>query len=319
MKIVQTNVSQKSYTSLDIESLSINDILVFHIFIKQENNYVIILEAGTTLSKKLYNMLETKGQLYVSKQDEDKRKLTYNNLFTYIKYNKHNLEKTLSLLYEVNNALFSDFLNSEDDSINLDSVREIVKSMVYLIQKNQHYLRDTIKHFSSDYSLPYHSIHVSTYAITIGYFLKLDEEQLIQLGIAGLMHDIGSKKVNDSIKTKDSKLDVKEIEAVQQHPKFSCDIAKKNQITDPYILDAILHHHESNDGTGYPNSLISDEISSFAAILCISDVFDALTNDRTYRKKHSSFEALKIMMNDESTVNKFNQKYLKLFLRSLKM
>jgi HD-GYP domain-containing protein (c-di-GMP phosphodiesterase class II) len=76
-----------------------------------------------------------------------------------------------------------------------------------------------------------------------------------------------------------------------------------------------MHHHESHDGTGYPDALLSEEISPFASILSVCDVFEALTNDRPYRKKYSTFNALKIMMKDDEMVNKFNQEYLKSFLK----
>jgi HD-GYP domain-containing protein (c-di-GMP phosphodiesterase class II) len=103
---------------------------------------------------------------------------------------------------------------------------------------------------------------------------------------------------------------------VQKHPDYSVEIVMKNYIHDPYIIDAIKHHHESHDGNGYPDGLSGNAISEFSSIICISDVFDALTNNRAYREKHSTFDALKIMMKDETMVNRFNQNYLKVFLQS---
>lgn len=316
MKIVQTNINKISYEQVDISLLSLDDILEFHIFVKRENNYVIIIEAGTLLTPKLYKMLQTKDALYASKK-KSKKKPTHKTLFQSIQQNKNDFKKSINLLYAANNTLFSKFIDSKDDTIDIDSMNSIVESAVYLVQNNSNYLKDTMEYFSLDYSLAYHSLHVSLYAIHLGYFLKLSEKELTHLGIAGLLHDIGTKKVNESIKTKDSKLDFKETELIQQHAKYSQEIAQKNYIHDPYILDAIIHHHESHDGTGYPHKLISKDIKMFTSILSISDSFDALTNDRTYRKKYTSFEALKLMMQDETTINKFHQDYLRVFLQSL--
>ena len=78
-----------------------------------------------------------------------------------------------------------------------------------------------------------------------------------------------------------------------------------------------MQHHERYDGSGYPENLTEKDISEFASILAICDVFDALTNNRPHRKEHSSFEALKMMMKDSSMINKFNQRYLKLAIKSL--
>ncbi|MDQ1337456.1 MAG: hypothetical protein QG617_423, partial [Campylobacterota bacterium] len=97
----------------------------------------------------------------------------------------------------------------------------------------------------------------------------------------------------------------------------SVEIIKQNHIHDPYILDAVMHHHERYDGSGYPNNLTKGDISDFASILAICDVFDALTNSRAHRKNYSSFDALKMMMRDSEMVNGFNQRYLHLSLKLL--
>lgn len=317
MKLFQADIKyESSYQEFDLNSLKLDDILVFNIFIQRDNNFVIIIEAGTKLTETLQKKLQNQDKLFISKKEEHKQEFTAKNLFTYIKYNQDDLKKSLSLLYEINNTLFSDFIDSDDNFIDLESVQEIVKSIVYLIDKHPNYLRDTIIHFSDTHILSNHSLHVSIYSISLGYLLGLEKSKLIQLGIAGLLHDVGTKQVNDDIKNKDSKLTLEELEAVHQHPKYSCEIVKKNHLHDPHILDAIMHHHECYDGTGYPEHLPSKEISDFASILSICDIFDALTNKRPYRDKHTTFEALKIMMQDPLTVNKLNQRYLNKFLHS---
>lgn len=316
MKIMQKNVSHPHYAQLDTDTLTVGDFLVFDIYIKRDNNYVIILEAGTTLTEKLLKMLNTKDALYVSQSSSTKDTLNFKNLFKYVQVNKNHYQKSLNALYEVNNELFSKFLNSKHDLINTDSAQEIIKSAIYLIQENSNYLKDTMQYFSNDYALPYHSLHVSLYAIHLGHFLKLSQESLNQLGTAGLLHDVGTKRVDDSIKNKESKLDFKEKEAIHQHTIYSKEIVQKNYIHDPYILDAIMCHHEALDGSGYPHHLKAKDIHKYASILSVSDSFDALTNDRVYRKKYTSFEALKMMMQDVSMVNKFHQEYLRVFLQS---
>ncbi len=316
MKIVQTNIKMPSYIRLKIESLNIGSILVFDVFIKRENNYVVIIEAGTILSQNLYTKLQKQEALYISKKDENRQELSYKTLYAHIKYNKHDFKKSLDFLYDISNQLFADFLNSKEDTINLAALGEILKSIIFLVKDNPKYLKETITHFSDNYELAYHSLHVCIYSISLGHFLHLNDKELLQIGTAGILHDGGVKKIDESIRNKDSKLSMQEMEVVQHHSKDSSNIAKKNYIDDPYILDAILHHHECYDTTGYPDHLEGKDISKFASIISISDVFDALTNNRSYRKKYSTFDALKIMMKEESMVDKFNQKYLKIFLKS---
>lgn len=314
VKKIKTHID---FLEFDLNNLTLGEIIVHDIFIKRAGNYVIIIEAGTVLSELLLKRLQNQDALYICESDSDKATLTDVSLLTYIQFNRHSPRKILEFIYRVNNVIFEAFLNSKDDHIDIKALQNISNALIYLVQANKYYLRDSIPHLSDEYALPYHSIHVAIYAINIGNFLQFSNAELAELALAGLLHDTGSKIYEASIKTKNDALDLKEIELVQQHPKLSTQIAKKNHVHDPYILDAIMHHHESYDGSGYPNKLQSNDISKLASILCISDVFDALTNKRVHREGYSSFEALKLMLHDESMADKFNTRYLKVFLRSL--
>jgi HD-GYP domain-containing protein (c-di-GMP phosphodiesterase class II) len=318
MKVVQKSINKSKFSDLALETLVVNKILLFDIFIKRQNDYVIIIEAGTLLTPRLYKMLEAKGQLYISRADLNKDKLTHQNLFKLIQHNKNNFQNSITLLYEMNSQVYNDFLASTEDFLDVDALRSIAQSIIYLVKENDNYIKESMHHFSIEYILPNHSLHVAIYAIHLGYHLHLEEKELIQLGVASLLHDVGHKKIDSSLLNKQSQFTEKELQEVQQHPKYSSDIAKKNSINDPYILNAILHHHESHDGLGYPSNAPSEEISNFSSIINISDVFDALTNDRAHRKKHSSYEAFTLMLKEESMAHKFHKKYLDTFLQSFR-
>lgn len=317
MKIKQVSLnSEHSYSPVGLDSLEIGQKLGFNIFIKRDKHYVIIIEVGTVLTEELYAKLTKQDQIYISEIEKNKHELTCITLLTYIKYYKDDLQESLRLLYQINNKLFESFFDSKENIIDKACIERIVKSTIYLIQHNPHYLRETMPYFSSEYTVAYHSLHVSIYAISIAHVLELNEKQLLEVGMAGLLHDIGLKKVNHTIVEKNLKLDIKELEMIHKHTIYSAELAQKNKVTNQYILDAIMHHHEALDGTGYPDRLKGNKILDYASILSISDVFDALTNDRPYREKHSTFNALKIMMRDPSMIHKFNQKFLNEFLHS---
>ncbi len=197
----------------------------------------------------------------------------------------------------------------------MSCVQTLVKSIIFLIKENNQYLKNSIEHFSNEYGLEFHSLHVSIYSVNLGDCLNLNDTQLLQLGTASLLHDVGIKKIDNAILAKESCLSQDETNQIRQHSNYSRDIAQINSISDPEILLAILQHHENYDGSGYPNGLKEEEIGDLASILSISEVFDALTSSRPYREKHSSFEALNIMLTEESMVNKFNNAFLKTFLR----
>ena len=235
MKIKQVHIDNaKFFTLLDLNSLHVGDELVYNIFIQRNKDYVIIIEAGTKLSDELYEKLQKQEQLYVSKMEMNRQKPSCDTLIAYIKYYKHNLEKSLHFLYEINDKLFTEFLDSKNNTINTSCLQTIVKSIIFLIQQNQNYLKETMPYFSSEYSIAYHSLHVAIYTINLSHLLRLQEEQLIDAGIAGLLHDLGLKKINNSILTKEQPLSFKELELVHKHSIYK-------RIIVPGSFDALTH------------------------------------------------------------------------------
>ncbi|MFA7611061.1 MAG: HD domain-containing phosphohydrolase [Sulfurimonas sp.] len=318
MKIIKTKLNYaKSFILLNIDSLTIGSVTLFDIFIKKNHDYIIIIEAGTTLTQNLYTKLKKQENLYINKKDEDRQILSCETLKYYIKYNRDNMQKRLQILYEVNSQLFDIFLANKENKINLKCVELIVESIIYLLEHDKIFIKNTMPYMPNDYKLKNHSLHVAIYALTLGYTLRFDKTELIKLGSAALLHDIGIKNIDKKIINKESELTPQETKIVQKHAQYSVDILKQNKIYDPYIINAVMHHHERYDGKGYPNSLTEDDISDFASILAICDVFDALTNNRPYRKHYSSFDALKMMMRDADMVNRFNQRYLHIALKLL--
>jgi putative nucleotidyltransferase with HDIG domain len=318
MKVIQKKMNINDYYALlDLKSLCVGDILVFDVFIKKENDYIIIIEAGTKLSQDLYEKLKKQLSLYIFVKDKDKLELTYKNLSCYIKHNKDCLEKRINLIYTINNELFKNYLEDINNKINLDCVNQIVGSLLILIKYDDYILKNTMPYFLNDNNLSNHSLHVAIYAMKLASELKLENEELIKIGIAGLLHDVGVKKVNESFINKSTKLDMVELEEVQKHVEYSVEILKENNIKDICIINAVMQHHEQYDGNGYPEKLTKDKISLFASIIYTCGVFDALTSTRPHRKQYSSFEALKMMLTDKSMDGKFNHNYIKIFLKLL--
>ena len=283
---------------------------------KKKDDFFIIVKVGTLITDKVYQMLLKQKKLFVSDKDKKKVEFGTNSILTYIKHNKNDLEKSVALLYEVTTSLFEDYIQSEQNIIDTEGVASIVKSVIFLIESNENYLKHSIEYLNHEHTLATHSMHVAIYAIYLGFLLKLDNEHLKKLGLAALLHDLGLKKIED-ITEKDKALTIKEMELVSYHPVSSMEIATHNYIHDPYVLEAIRHHHENHNGTGYPDRLRSAKITQFASILSISDVFDALTSDRAYREKMSTFEALNLMLKDPEMMTKFNTSYLNTFLRAM--
>jgi len=316
--ILQKNISNRSqYIVFDIKKLELECNLPFDIFIKKENGFVLIVKSSTFISQDIYYKLSKQTTLYISVDNNSLKQLNCTNIRSFVVINLDLNKKILELLYKVHSVNYTYLLAEhykEDAKLCLES---IIETIIYILTEKKDFLKDTIKYFSHEYKLETHSLHVAIFAVNLGIALKFPHEKLLQIGVAGLAHDIGVKSIDENILHKDSQLTPAEIALIHHHPQESALITKHNHIHNPYIIDAITHHHERYDGSGYPGKLVRKEIGEFASILGICDTFDALTNERPYRKRFTYFEALKFMMKDESMINKFNTDYLKAFLKSL--
>ena len=139
-----------------------------------------------------------------------------------------------------------------------------------------------------------HSDRLAEHAVQLGESLGLSADDLQELRLGCLLHDIGKVAVPDKILLKPARLNSEETEIVRQHPVTGEKICAPLECLRS-ILPLIRHHHERIDGSGYPDRLYGEEIPLKARILQVADVYDALTSDRPYRKALSSEEALGIL------------------------
>ena len=139
-----------------------------------------------------------------------------------------------------------------------------------------------------------HSDRLAEHAMQLGESLGLSADDLQELRLGCLLHDIGKVAVPDKILLKPARLNPEETQIVRQHPVTGEKICAALNCLGP-ILPLIRHHHERMDGSGYPDRLYGEEIPLKARILQVADVYDALTSDRPYRKALSSEEALGIL------------------------
>lgn len=137
-----------------------------------------------------------------------------------------------------------------------------------------------------------------------------------EITMAAILHDVGKISISDSILNKPGPLTDLEFEEMKKHTIYGCKILKQfkglyTQDTYHFYYDVIYYHHEKWDGNGYPNGLKGDEIPIWAQVVSLADVYDALTNERVYKKAYSHESAVEMIFNGECGV--FNPKLLKCF------
>lgn len=148
---------------------------------------------------------------------------------------------------------------------------------------------------SDDYTFR-HSVDVSAMSIIIGKAVGLSKEELREIAIAGLLHDVGKAKIPAEILNKPGRLEEKEFEYMKQHSLFGFQILKEKKMYSDGILRGVLQHHEKLNGKGYPLGAEGKDIHKYAKIIAVSDVFDALVNKRVYKDPFPKGEALEMVM-----------------------
>jgi len=158
-----------------------------------------------------------------------------------------------------------------------------------------------------------HCERLSENSTRLGEYLGLPEDQITALRRAGVVHDIGKVAVPDAILLKPGRLTEEEWKVMREHPTVGeriCAPLKSFRL----VLPIIRHHHEKYDGSGYPDGLRGDTIPVAARVLQIVDVYDALTNERPYKKAFSTADALQTMKEevakgwwDPQIFDQFNQ------------
>lgn len=159
-----------------------------------------------------------------------------------------------------------------------------------------------------------HSKRVSEICEAIAIKMNLDKENVNQLRIAGLMHDIGKIGIEDKILNKDGKLDIDEWLKIKRHPEIGYRIlSSANEFSK--IADFVLEHHERWDGNGYPKGIKGEAISLQARIIAIADAYDAMTSERAYREALSIEEAVAELSRYSGT--QFDQEIVKVFIEKV--
>jgi HD-GYP domain-containing protein (c-di-GMP phosphodiesterase class II) len=193
---------------------------------------------------------------------------------------------------------------------NIQKSTKMVGSFVYVIMKDPKAYSLLAKLSSHDPYTLQHSVGTSVHCIILGKKIGMtDEKELTELGMAGLLHDIGKTQVKKEIINKNGPLDELEWEEMRGHSSFGYEIIKDVTELSDRTKRAVLEHHEDKNGTGYPAGKKTAEVDIFSRIVCLCDIFNALTTDRTYSKARTPYDAFQFMR--EKLVHKIDDELFK--------
>ncbi len=140
-----------------------------------------------------------------------------------------------------------------------------------------------------------HALNVSIHALAFGRHLGFPRDKLQELGLGGLLLDVGTLRVPNELLARQGKLNEEEYRAVQRHVEYGIDLLQHAWGLSGLIVDMVRGHHEREDGSGYPEQLYGPQIPVPAKMAAIVDSFDALTSVRPYARTHTPYEALQML------------------------
>ena len=181
-----------------------------------------------------------------------------------------------------------------DDKI--EATKSLVSNIVEQLIDNSDAMVNLIDlKIFDDYTF-FHSVNVAVLSLVIGVGLGLSKDDLFNLGLAAVLHDIGKIFIDKDILNKNGKLTDEEYASIQKHSEFGYQYLKETYQIPVASYIGVLHHHEKYDGEGYPARISKDQISLLGRIIGIADVYDALISNRPYRKALLPSEAMEYIM-----------------------
>lgn len=309
------------YRMIQLESLIPETLPGVALFIKHGDNHVLYKDQDLSFTRRDKERLLDNNvrQLFVKAAE----------MSTFNQYVEANLPLLLSdenldpevkqnVLYQASVNYVQEIFDSPAISIrqNVDRCRNLIKNILNDVMNSDGVmpaLSSLVDHNTYTYV---HSVQVATYSISLHVrMFELSRDELMDVGIGSLFHDYGKVYVPRALLEKPGKLSPSEFNEVKKHPVYGYSTLKDLDIFTPVALGIVKHHHEKENGSGYPDGLSSYDIARSSKITAIADVFSALTTNRSYRQALSKESALEIMYGEME--GSFDMQYLNTFRDSL--
>jgi putative nucleotidyltransferase with HDIG domain len=292
--------------------------MIVAIDVYTKNNHLVIAK-DTTLTDKIITRLEFYSITNLTIYDIasiNSEELLVNNTY-YDKIKKSESFRRFHMAYKSTVDVLKNSLDPvimEQKEIDTDQLLSDVSKILYSCDSNIDLFN--MLHCMRQYDdITYvHCLNVALISNIIGKWLHFTPEDLEVITLCGLLHDIGKLLIPSQIITKPSRLTDEEFSTIKTHTIRGYNLLKTKNI-DPRIKHAALMHHERCDGSGYPYGFYSEQIDSFAKLVAIADVYDAMTCARVYRGPLCPFEVVSVF--EAEGYSKYDTKYILTFLEGI--
>lgn len=253
----------------------------------------ILLNAGVSLSQYYIKNLIKKNIPAVYIDDELSKDIDIDDVIDY-EVKVQAISNIKNIFEKASESVFS----GRSDTIGFVSyehykdVRNIIFSIMGNVKKNKNSLFNIIEVMSTDLSVYTHSVNVAILSVLTGMSMKLNDQQLTDLGIGAMMHDIGKVRISDALLNKSDPLTPAEFDEIKKHSSEGYFMVKDNSTISSIVKNIILFHHERLDGSGYPLGIGEDRINKYIRIVSMADIFDAMVTKKAYRKSIPGYKAI---------------------------
>lgn len=190
-------------------------------------------------------------------------------------------------------SMFSDARMGQ--ALQFEQAGELVEEISNSVLRHPNALISLARLKNADEYTYMHSVAVCALMIALARQLGLNETLVREAGLAGLLHDIGKMAIPNAVLNKPGKLTDNEFTTVRKHPEAGSRMLLESKQVSALVLDVCLHHHEKMDGSGYPHRLAGEQISLYARMGAVCDVYDAITSNRPYKQGWDPAESIRKM------------------------
>jgi putative nucleotidyltransferase with HDIG domain len=314
----QAQVVTQGYIPVDLNSLRVDSVLDFHLYIAIDGDYVLYRAPSLTFTDKARQSLLDHGQkfIYIAQRERKAYQQYIESHLSDIISDQSLEEKARSsIVYNSARLLVKDLMEKPSLPENLKRSLGMVENTALHLLKSQDAFYHTVMAMPFNYSTYTHSVNVCIFSLALADRIGITgKAEIHTLGTGALLHDIGKARIPAEIIDKPGSLTEAEMTIIRRHPQYGFEIIINSDIIPHDAHFPILQHHERESGKGYPHGLQSQEIHKYSKIVAIADVFDAMTTKRSYRAAKDAFPALKEMYDDTGA---FDRDLLQEFTRLL--
>jgi HD-GYP domain-containing protein (c-di-GMP phosphodiesterase class II) len=283
-----------NFSTFRVEKLVDNSVTDFDLFINVDQHFILYSGNGYRWNRDELTELLRKGHdtFYIRRRDMPKADM-YEVIAKIPQIEKSQAPKERVKTIEQVGAKFVQCLYEGDiTEAAVAKAEQIGDSLSACVREDPTCIKYLGGLASHDYYTYYHSIRVATYSVALAHTMgNSNDEQLQQIALGGIFHDIGKKQIPLKVLNKSGPLTEHEWELMRSHPKSGYDDVL-HTILNVVPREIILHHHEKLNGTGYPDGLAGRDLLPEVKIATLADIFDALTSSRSYQTRRTRYEGL---------------------------